>query len=152
MLHLQIICFCLSLLRSAYSFAASSFFNYPRLSHNVISLPFSHLLFPPWFLQGVFCRVRRSIKWFIPLELMPKVTSCPTSCLTVLAVYSAGKPQRDQWTSIESSTSCGTMATVYTSTSHSTHICWLQASSQRGGTVAFTGPRSIPMECHSAIF
>lgn len=83
-------------------------------------------------------------KWFTPLEWMPEVTSCPTSCLTMLAVCSAGKLQRGRRrrTWIGSSTSCGTTTAAYALTSLSIRICWHRASWRRGGTVAWTGPGS----------
>lgn len=91
-----------------------------------------------------FCRDCLRTKWFTPLEWMPEVTSCPTSCLTMLAVCSAGKPQRGRWrrTWIGSSTSCGTTTAACALTSLSIRICWHQASWRRGGTVAWTGPGS----------
>lgn len=88
-----------------------------------------------------FCRNLLRMKWFTPLEWMPEVTSSPTSCLTMLAVCSAGKPQRGRWrrTWIGSSTSCGTMTAACALTSPSIHICWRRASWRRGGMVAWMG-------------
>lgn len=77
-----------------------------------------------------FCKNCLRTKWFTPLEWMPEVTSCPTSCLTTLAVCNAGKPQRGQGrrTRIGSSTSCGTMTAACVLTSPSIRICWRRAS------------------------
>lgn len=100
------------------------------------------LSLPRWLWQRDYCRICLPIKWFTPLEWMPEVTSCPTSCRIMLAECSAGKPQKEEWTRIKSSTSSGTTATDWTLTSPSTHTCWPQASWQRGGMAAWRAPRS----------
>ncbi len=132
-------------------FTATSFINPPTVSHDLTAHFLLRLLFPPCLWQGESCRICLSMKWFTPLEWMPEVTSCPTSCLTMLAVCSAGKPRRDQRTWIESSTSCGTATTVCTLTSHSTHTCWLRVFWQREGTVAWREPKFVLLDHPSAI-
>lgn len=112
----------------------------------------------PWFSnpssspteQRHFYRICRSMKWFTPLEWMPEVTSCPTSCLTTLAAYSAGKHPRPWPTRIGSSTSCGTPTAACTLTSPSTRTCWRRASWRRGGTAAWRGRAFAPGDPHSA--
>lgn len=113
-------------------------------SHDLITL----LPISPQLPRGDFCL---STKWFDPLGWMPEVTSCPTSCRTMLAEYSGGKPRRPQWTWTGSSTSCGTQATVWTLTSPSTHTWWPRASWRRGGTAAWMEPRSVHPSPPSAI-
>lgn len=83
---------------------------------------------------------------------MPKVTSCPTSCPTMLRECSVERPQRTPWTWRESFTAYGMAATACTLTSASTPACLARALWQSGGTVAWVGPGSTLLRPPSATF
>lgn len=107
--------------------------------------------FSPPLSQTDFSRAYLTMKLSTPPEWMPKVTSCPTSCLIMLVVCSAGEPLRIQKTWIRSSTSFPLAAMACSWTSAWIQTCWLLASWQRGGMVAWKGPKSTILDTHDAI-